>query len=30
VQDITFHSEPTDAEDDVTMTVYYLGEPRRR
>jgi hypothetical protein len=30
VQDITFTSEPTEAEDDLTVTVYYHGEPRRR
>jgi len=30
VQDITFHSNVTDGEDDLAMTVYYLREPRRR
>ncbi|WP_375504762.1 hypothetical protein [uncultured Jatrophihabitans sp.] len=30
VGDITFHSEMTDGEDDLTMTVYYDREPRRR
>jgi hypothetical protein len=30
VQDITFTSTPTDGEDDLTMTVYYEREPRRR
>jgi hypothetical protein len=30
VQDITFHSEVDDGEDDLTMTVYYHAEPRRR
>ena len=30
VQDITFTSEPTDAEDDLTVTVYFQREPRRR
>jgi hypothetical protein len=30
VQDITFRSEVTDAEDDLTMTVYYNRQPRRR
>jgi hypothetical protein len=30
VEDITFSSAPTPAEDDVTMTVYYDREPRRR
>ena len=30
VQDITFHIEVTDGEDDLSMTVYYLDEPRRR
>jgi hypothetical protein len=30
VQDITFHSEVTGGEDDLTMTVYYDREPRRR
>lgn len=29
VQDITFTSSPTDAEDDLTVTVYYEREPRR-
>ncbi len=30
VQDITFASEVTGGEDDLTMTVYYHPEPRRR
>ena len=30
VQDITFHTAVTDGEDDLTMTVYYHQEPRRR
>ena len=30
VGDITFHSEVTDGEDDLTVTVYYDREPRRR
>ena len=30
VQDITFHSEVTAEEDDLTMTVYHHGQPRRR
>jgi hypothetical protein len=30
IQDVTFHSEVTDGEDDLTMTVYYHPEPRRR
>jgi hypothetical protein len=30
VQDITFTSSPTDGEDDLTVTVYYEREPRRR
>jgi hypothetical protein len=30
VQDITFHAEPTAEEDEVSMTVYYLQQPRRR
>ncbi|WP_328614693.1 hypothetical protein OHS18_43210 [Amycolatopsis sp. NBC_00355] len=30
VQDITFHSEVTGGKDDLTMTVYYDREPRRR
>jgi hypothetical protein len=31
VQDITFHAEPTgDGEDDLSMTVYYVDQPRRR
>jgi hypothetical protein len=29
VQDVTFRSELTDGEDDLTMTVYYHREPRR-
>lgn len=30
VQDVTFSSEVTAGEDDLTMTVYYNREPRRR
>jgi hypothetical protein len=30
VQDVTFSAEPTDAEDSVTLTVYYHPRPRRR
>ncbi len=30
VHDITFASEVTGGEDDLTMTVYYDREPRRR
>ncbi|WP_329045063.1 hypothetical protein OG738_27180 [Amycolatopsis sp. NBC_01488] len=30
VQDITFTSEVTGGEDNLTMTVYYDREPRRR
>jgi len=30
VQDVTFHTEPTEGEDDLTMTVYYHRNPRRR
>ena len=30
VQDITFHSEVTGDEDDLTMIVYYHRHPRRR
>jgi len=30
VQDVTFSSGVTDGEDDLTMTVYYQREPRRR
>lgn len=30
VQDITFASEVTAGEDDLTMTVYYHRQPRRR
>jgi hypothetical protein len=30
VQDITFATAPTDAEDDLTMTVYFHRQPRRR
>jgi hypothetical protein len=29
VQDIAFHSEVTDGEDDLMMTVYYYAQPRR-
>ncbi len=30
VQDLTFQSEVTDGEDDLTMTVYFYRQPRRR
>jgi hypothetical protein len=30
IQDITFHSEVTDGEDDLHMIVYYHREPRRK
>lgn len=30
VQDITFSTEVTGDEDDLTMTVYYHRQPRRR
>ncbi len=30
IGDITFNSQPTSGEDDLTMTVYYHREPRRR
>jgi hypothetical protein len=30
VADITFHSAVTDGEDDLTMTVYYHQQSRRR
>lgn len=30
VHDITFHSEVTGGEEDLTMTVYYGREPRPR
>ena len=30
VEDVTFKSEVTDGEDDLTVTVYYHAEPRRR
>lgn len=30
VQDITFSSEVTGEEDDLTMTVYYHRQPRRQ
>ena len=30
VQDITFTSEQTGSEDDLTVTVYFQREPRRR
>jgi hypothetical protein len=29
VQDITFHSQVANGEDDLSMTVYYSREPRR-
>lgn len=30
VQDIVFHAAVTEVEDDLTMTVYYHPQPRRR
>lgn len=30
VQDVVFHSEVTEDEDDLEMTVYYHRQPRRR
>ena len=30
IQDITFHSRVTEAEDDLTVTVYYHRKPRNR
>lgn len=30
VHDVVFHSHVTDGEDDLTMTVYYDEQPRRR
>jgi hypothetical protein len=30
VQDIVFHSEVTEGEDDLTVTVYFHRQPRRR
>lgn len=30
VEDVTFHSQVTDGEDDLTMTVYYQRQSRRR
>jgi hypothetical protein len=30
VADITFNSEPTQGEDDLSLTVYYYRRPRRR
>ena len=30
VQDVVFHSEVTEDEDDLTMTVYFNPRPRRR
>jgi hypothetical protein len=30
VADITFSSEPTAEEDDLSLTIYYHREPRRR
>jgi hypothetical protein len=30
VQDIVFHCEVTDGEDDLRVTVYYDAAPRRR
>ena len=30
VQDVVFHSEVADGEDDLTMTIYYFAHPRSR
>jgi hypothetical protein len=30
VNDITFSSEPTENEDDLSLTIYYDRKPRRR
>lgn len=30
IQDVVFHSEVTDGEDDLLVTVYYDDSPRRR
>ena len=30
VADITFHTEVTKSEDDLTISVYYNDQPRRR
>jgi hypothetical protein len=30
VADMTFDSQPTSDEDDLTITIYYAREPRRR
>lgn len=30
VQDLTFQSEVTEGEDDLTITVYFHRQPRRR
>jgi hypothetical protein len=30
VEDITFSSEPTAGEDDLSLTIYYHRQPRRR
>jgi hypothetical protein len=30
VEDVVFHNAVTGGEDDLTMTVYYREEPRRR
>ncbi len=30
VADITFNTEPTEGEDDLSLTVYYHRTPRRR
>jgi hypothetical protein len=30
INDITFNSQPTADEDDLTFTIYYEREPRRR
>jgi len=30
VADITFNTDPTEGEDDLSLTVYYHRNPRRR
>ena len=30
VADLTFSSEPTEGEDDLSLTIYYQRKPRRR
>jgi len=30
VEDITFNAEPTAGEDDLSLTIYYHRQPRRR